>query len=956
MRSTPLKTGWARPAALAMPGALLLTMVAATAGAESVSNTPAGPAAPAVNRPHAGQPAVTVTPRGGKTELVFAFTHHVGFGLQRNGDTLALHFTRGGDIPGSGGDGAPTVHGGVNGATVDLPRGARVRTERRGNGITVSVLTPASVTGPGIDRRPAAASPAAVQSPGTSQPSVAPAAGSDRPSGGENPIQPPGVPLPAIPASAAPAIAAPASSAPASAATNDPTASSPTAAPGGPQPLLSMHTDASASGDGAADAVLTFSSQTGAAAFRRGGMAWVVFDERRQIDSDTLQSDPLFAHATIQSLQAATLLRIPLEPDRELRLTHTGTDWVINAVSSAPPPLAIGVLARSNRLELPAVDTSQVVTVPDPETGQNLLVGTLRGAPAGIPVARAMPAFVLQPTWQGVVVEPIADTTILRTTKDGFTVEAAGEPLSPAPDATKALAEAAFLTRRFEIPTGPADMLMRRLQAQIDEAGAAPAQSRARPRKAAAATLIALGLGVEAQAMLNLAAEEDPRLLRDADAAGLTAIAAMLGGRGAEADTISDPALTGSDEVAFWRAVHAAQSHEGAPEAAAVFASTVKLLLAYPARLRDALLPLAAETMALGGMPDAADALLAIAKDDQNLDLARAIRLEAKGNTAEALAIYDALATGRDRLTGARAASRATLLRLKTNAITPAAAADALENQFLNWRGDERELDLRLRVAALRTQSGAWRPAFALLRETAAMYPDSAPVIQARMADLMTALVSGPASATISPLELVTLTEENAELVAAVAPAKAAGLMADKLVALDLPRRAGPVIERMMHAAPIGVAQATLGARLAAMRLAEGDDAGAQTALANSNAPACRRPWWSGAASSPPASRPIPGRWARPWRSCRPSARPAPTTSGPPCWPMRRTGAAPPAPCPRSSRKPSQPTARLRRPSRTRSCASPPPCPARGMMPACAPSPVSKKAGWKGRAPECSAC
>jgi hypothetical protein len=110
-------------------------------------------------------------------------------------------------------------------------------------------------------------------------------------------------------------------------------------------------------------------------------------------------------------------------------------------------------------------------------------------------------------------------------------------------------------------------------------------------------------------------------------------------------------------------------------------------------------------------------------------------------------------------------------------------------------------------------------------------------MIQARMADLMTTLIKGPASATISPLELVSLTEENAELVATVGSAQVAALMADKLVALDLPRRAGPVLERMMEAAPVGVGQATLGARLAALRLGDGDIQGAEAALANSNAP-----------------------------------------------------------------------------------------------------------------------
>jgi hypothetical protein len=583
--------------------------------------------------------------------------------------------------------------------------------------------------------------------------------------------------------------------------------------------------------------LLPFSERVGAAAFRRNGAAWVVFDQRRQVDFTALQDNPVFSRAVVQVLPKATVLRLPLEEGSELRLTHGDTGWTIAALRGAPSPPAMSVIVKPTQFALPAAGSNDVVTVPDMDTGQNLLVGTLRGTPVGVPVARRVPAFVLEPSWCGVAVEPLADTITLRVTPDGFVLGSGGEALSPAADGAGALADAAFLTRRFDIPTGSLATLSRRLQNQVRDAAEAPAQTRAKPRKAAATTMIALGMGLEAQGMLALAAEEDPRLIADADASGLSAIAAMLGGRPAETDGILNPALDGSDEVAFWRAIRAAQAHPGAPEAAPVFAATVNLLLAYPPLLRAPLLPLVAETMALGGAADAADALLRRLPDDKTLDLARAMREEAKGDTANALVRYDAITAGRNRLAAARAATRATDLRLRTKAITPAEAAAALERQFYDWRGDDRELDLRLRVAGMKAQGGEWRQAFALLRETATLYPDSAPMIQARMADLMSALIKGPASAAISPLELVSLTEENAELVAMIGTSQVAGLMADKLLALDLPRRAGPVLERMLAAAPVGPGQATLGARLATLRLGEGDVPGAEAALDNSNAP-----------------------------------------------------------------------------------------------------------------------
>ena len=49
------------------------------------------------------------------------------------------------------------------------------------------------------------------------------------------------------------------------------------------------------------------------------------------------------------------------------------------------------------------------MAIADPETGATLLVGTQLAAGQGFPTLRQMPDFSLLPTWQGVVIEPLAD-------------------------------------------------------------------------------------------------------------------------------------------------------------------------------------------------------------------------------------------------------------------------------------------------------------------------------------------------------------------------------------------------------------------------------------------------------------------------------------------------------------------------------------------------------------------
>ncbi len=781
--------------------------------------------------------------------VVFEFAAPTPFRMERDGDAVTLHFDGAAGVPTLAGStrNIAGVAGGAATATVSVSSGAKVRTMRLGNRVVLDVLDPASEKPPAPARpTPRAAVPARAAAqqpkPAASVP-AAPAAASETAASAPHVLTAPPAGLPQVitpgaiaqPAPVAPVVR----DAPAAAPVTIPaSAPAPAAAPqGGGEPVALAATHVPLPpGETGSTALLPFGTAVAAAAFRHGDEAWLVFDERRPLDLAALGDDPVLAGAAVQLLPQATLVRLKMPADRSLSMERKKDGWLltISTKPSTAPPLV--PVSRPSRLLFPAHKVGLVVVVADPATGQNLLVGTMQDGGAGVPVAYRVPEFSVLPSWQGVVVEPLSDRTQLRPVPEGFAIET-GDPLAPPPDSARALEDAAVLTRRFDFPPDPPATLLRRLQLQVADQSLAPAQARLEPRKRTAQTMLSLGLGAEAQALLGLASSEDPRAVDDPDVAGLSGIASLLSNRPAEADGLLNPALDGSDEIALWRAVRSTMLRPDSPEAAPVFAATMGLVLSYPTALRSRLLPLAAETMAEGGAADAADALLAKMPDEPLLALTRALRLEAKGQTADALTLYDALALGRDRLASARAASRATLLRLASGAIGPADAATALERQFLNWRGDDREEKLRLRVASLRAQAGQWRAAFDVLRETAQLFPETAPKINAKMTSLMGDLLHGPAVANLPPMELVSLAEENAELVGQADQAAVAPLLADKLSALDLPKRAGPIIERMMNAAPAGLGRATLGARLAKMRLGDGDDAGAAAALSASDAP-----------------------------------------------------------------------------------------------------------------------
>jgi hypothetical protein len=575
----------------------------------------------------------------------------------------------------------------------------------------------------------------------------------------------------------------------------------------------------------------------GVAAFRRGATELVVFDHRLAIDTAKLRDDPVFGSISVQTFTAATMLSIPLEAGTALSLALEPHAWRITPAILAPNLQPIRIDAVDGRLTISAASPGMVVSVIDPSSGATLLVGTQRGTGQGVAVRRRAAEFSLLPTWQGVVVEPLSDRLVLRPVQQGFVLTggAGGMALSAAADPGELLLHAAALTRRFDFPSMPAQAMAERLNRQVDTAAEAAALARSAPRRAAAQTMIALGMGVEAQSLLQVAAADDPHEASASDNAALSGIAALLGHRPKEAGGLGDERLSGTDDITLWRAIRLASLQENSPRAAQMMAATMPLLLTYPPDLRDRVLPLVAETLVAGGETAAAAALLTRYEGDPSLDFARAMLMQAHGDSAGALAIYDRLAQSGDQSLHARASVSAVELRLASGSMDAKQAASRLDLLLYSWRGDRHEEALRGRLAELKAQTGGWRAALALLRDSEALSPDDKAAIHSKLTEMFAALLRGNTADTLAPLELAALVDENADLLPGGPEREALeARLADRLLALDLPNRAGPVLEKLMQAAPTEAGRARLGVRLATLRLREGDTAGALAALAAS--------------------------------------------------------------------------------------------------------------------------
>ena len=589
-------------------------------------------------------------------------------------------------------------------------------------------------------------------------------------------------------------------------------------------------------------AVLPFPGTVGAAAFRRDSRAFLVFDIRQPVDLAQLKEDPVLGAAAVELLPAATLVSFPLATDARLRLEHVREGWKVQLGGDATAAAAV---QEDGEIVFKVGEASQVVVVPDPDTGAALLIGTVRpnsGLAAAVVAPRRTPSFRVVPAWRGVAVEALSDRVQLTARSDGFALSVPGGLLAPETAERATLADAAALTRSFDLPNLPTAALMRRMEASIAAAAAAPPRARLAARLTAAQAMIALGLGAEAQGLLAAARAAEPGSAQDDQAATLQAVAALLDDHPERASALDVSRLSGSDELMLWRAVSAASQAsakgERSADAAAAFAATLPLLLDYPQPLRERLLPLAAETLVRGGQEKVASILLAKFPEDEALRLAQALLFEAEGETDKALTLYDQLATDRDRLVRVRAGIQAAELRRKGGQLTAAATADVLDHLLVVWRGDQRELSLRLRIAELRVEAGQFRPALETLRDTRALFPAADATIKERMGEVFQTLLSNDRAEALKPLDFLALVADYADTIPASDRGdRLAELIAGRLATLDLPDQAVPVLERLMRAAPAGAPRARFGLQIAALRLESGDAAAALGALQTSDSP-----------------------------------------------------------------------------------------------------------------------
>lgn len=852
---------------------------AAEAPAQAQSQTPTQspapaakaetPAAPAPAR-SAGRVTVSAADTPEQSRLSFTWPEGANYTLRRDGASATLLFDRNGTA-----DLAPVAKATLrniqnveqfrqaNGAlavTFAVPQDAEVKDSKSGRSVVIDVQNPG--TRAGLPTSDAASAPPPGATTTTVRPPSAEAAAP---------------PLAATPPAVAKPVAAPppakeVAAAPAKPETAKADAAKPDPAKAEPQgPTLVFDAGGPAS----------------IAVYPRAGHLYIVFDKPLPIGAGKAIGGGAGTVGAIEPVPATggSAFRTRIGPLVWPKIERQGTSWKITPTSrlTGTPPFELKIDPEPDfllgaRLLVRAADAATVVTLSDPDVGDRLQIVPLPVPGNAVPESHRYADLELLPSYQGVVVRPIADAVTVRPVKEGVEVTAAGGlHLSPMADAGSrpAASQTASLPpkpspggasntltpptdpkpvpsgrRLFDLPAwkkGDLDHYTEARQNLQLNIVNAPDSERPRAQLDLARFYLANGFGQEAIGMMDVLQEAQPDLEGWPEFRALRGAARFLAGNtDAAAEDFAHPNLANNGEAALWRAAIAADRNDW-PAAQAGFKAAAPILNSYPDPILTKLAARAAEAaLKTGDAPFAKRLLDRIverggtdAEERPDVQYLRGLYYAQANEPERALEQLTASYNSLDRYYRAKAGLALVNLQLAEGRMSPPAAAEQLAGLTFTWRGDELEMQIRQRMGEVLIAAGQYADGFNAMKDTAALVADTprAEEITREMSRIFADLYKDGAQK-LPTIEALQLYDQFRELT----PVGEAGdevirQLAERLISVDLLNRAADLLQHQVEYRLSGEDKAQVGTRLASVRLLDNKPEDALRALELSNVP-----------------------------------------------------------------------------------------------------------------------
>lgn len=599
--------------------------------------------------------------------------------------------------------------------------------------------------------------------------------------------------------------------------------------------------------DGSLTVRFEWDEPVAAAAFRRSGYLWLIFDKRSNVNVPALHQAGEGVIRTLQQvyIPQATVLRMTTAKGINPSVRRQGLAWLIDfrkqeMIPRVPVELQVQPDSPTGaRVFLPLPEPGKVVALTDPLVGDNFLV--IPSVPLGHGVAGhyKYPQFELQPSAQGVVITPLIDDVRVRALRQGIEIASAApaHPLrfSPVSKELAASARASAMRplvrlldlEKWDTPN-PGVILQTRWVLE-NKIAAANGTAKQAARMDLARFYFANGYAPETLGVLARALEEDPGLKLDREFMLLRGASQALMARSADAEKdLYAEILNGNDEAEFWRAI--VQAERGDLGGASIeLRRSGAMARPYPKALRFRLATVVANAMVeIGDTRNAETQVTTLLADSPDIYQEAKIKYvqgrlaELEGDFDGAVTVWEDVMLSPDRLARYRAAQARAELLMRLGRVSRKEGIEELEKLRFAWRGDDREFNLLRRMGDLYLEELKYREALQTLKQAATYFRDhrDAKAVTKLMSDTFNSLYLENKADALAPVTAIAIYEEFKELT----PAGAAGdtmiqRLADRLVGVDLLDQAGALLENQIKFRLRGADKARVGARLALIHM-----------------------------------------------------------------------------------------------------------------------------------------
>jgi len=602
-----------------------------------------------------------------------------------------------------------------------------------------------------------------------------------------------------------------------------------------------------------------FSEPVAAAAFRRAGAVWLVFDKQTKQDLQGLKN---WAGEGLQKIEQidvsrATVLRIETAPGFNPRPKREGLSWIFEFAKL--PLLALQEVnveaqphsAAGARLFMPVQEGGLAVPIQDPIIGDNLIVVPVIPLGHGINTPRNYPQFNILASAQGVVYKPLSDDLRVRTLKSGIELTSASS-LKLSDTGKKAVASAKMgglrgVSRMFDFDrwkVGPLEEFRGNKREMEKSVAGLKGPRRELARLNLARFYLSHSMGPEALGVLKVMAKSDPDRASDPEFKALRGVANFALGRLKEAEKdFDDEAVLAKDEGAFWFA--AIKSAKGDFQANSLDLKRLAgVIRPYPPRLKFPMAAILTESALSVGDVRQAESYLEVLEaeglSERQTDEVKYLRgrtKEISGDQDGAVVIYEEVEKGEHRPSRAKAALAKAELLHKSEKYSDRELIEALEGLRFAWRGDDFEFNLLRRLGDMYVKIGNYRDGLRTLRQAATYFRkhSKAESVTQEMIRIFEELYLAGKADELPPVTAIALYDEFRELT----PAGEKGdemirKLADRLAAVDLLREAAELLENQVQFRLSGMKKAQVGTRLALVYLAAGNPKRAIRALKKS--------------------------------------------------------------------------------------------------------------------------